>query len=171
MATFRVLDPVVPPHRMELDDGRIRMVRMHGWLSQDLHETYNDFLANTPEQDAGQVVLINPLRRGIRILCNDRLAPWYGLPCCIIYREDVPNIVEGDYLFVGYTYHDRGTRDPRRLTSTRFWVCWRPGQPPPHHLEDMCQLRLLLGAAEAPLPEEPPVEDVPSLWRVDVAFL
>ena len=167
MATFRILDPIVPPHRMELDDGRIRMVRMHGWLSQDLHETYNDFLT-TPEQDVEQLMLGRPMRR---ILCYDRLAPWYDLPCCIIYREDVPNITEGDYLFVGYAYHDRGTRDPRRLTSTRFWVCWRPGQPPPHHLEDVCQLRLLLGAAEAPLPEDPPVEDVPSLGRVDVASL
>ena len=144
------------------------MVRMHGWLSRDLHETYNDFLTTTPEQDAGQLMLGRPMRR---ILCYDRLAPWYDLPCCIIYREDVPNITEGDYLFVGYAYHDRGTRDPRRLTSTRFWVCWRPGQPPPHHLEDVCQLRLLLGAAEAPLPEDPPADGMPSLERVDVASL
>ena len=170
MATFRVLDPIVPPHRMELDDGRIRMVRMHGWLTLDLHEIYNDFLATTPEQDVRQLMLGRPMRR---ILCNDRLAPWYGLTCCIVYRDDVPLITEGDYLFVGYVYHDRGTRDWRRLTSTRFFVCWRPGQPPPHHLEDVCQLRLLLGVGEAPLPEEPedPADGMPSLERVDVASL
>ena len=166
MATFRVLDPVVPPLRMELDYG-IRMVRMHGWLTLDLHEIYNDFLATTPEQDVRQLMLGRPMRR---ILCGDRLAPWYGLACCIIYHADVPNITDGDYLFVGYVYHDRGTRCPRRLTSTRFFVCWRPGQPPPHHLEDVCQLRLLLGAAEAPLPEDPE-EGAPSLERVDVASL
>ena len=49
MATFRVLDPLVPPHRMEHGDI-IRMVRMHGWLSLDLHEIYNDFLATTPSR-------------------------------------------------------------------------------------------------------------------------
>jgi hypothetical protein len=168
MATFRVLDPVVPPHGMEHGDI-IRMVRMHGWLSLDLHEIYNDFLATTPEQDVRQLapLLGRPVHR---TLCSDRLAPWCGLPCCYILPTDVPNII-GPYLFVGYVYHDRGTRCPRRLTSTRFFVCWRPGQPPPHHLEDVCQLRLLLGAAEAPLPEDPPEEGVPSLGRVDVASL
>ena len=167
MATFRVLDPLVPPHRMEHGDI-IRMVRMHGWLSLDLHEIYNDFLATTPEQDVRQ---LEPLlgRPAHRTLCSDRLAPWCGLPSCYILPTDVPNII-GPYLFVGYVYHDRSARDPRRLTSTRFFVCWRPGQPPPHHLEDVCQLRLLLGAAEAPLPEDP-AEGVPSLGRVDVASL
>ena len=159
MATFRVLDPLVPPQRMELDDGGIRMVRMHGWLSLDLHEIYNDFIATTGEQGVRQLapILGRPVRRA---LCSDRLAPWCGLPCWYILPTDVPNITDGEYLFVGYVYHDRGTRCPRRLTSTRFFVRWRPGQPPPHHLEDVCQLRLLLGAAEAPLPEDP-AEGVP----------
>jgi hypothetical protein len=169
MATFYILDGILPAHRMELDDGRIRMVRMHGWLSVDIHEIYNDFIGSTPEQDVSQLapLLGRPVRR---ILCGDRMAPWCGLPSCYILPTDVPNITNGDYLFVGYVYRDRGTRDPRRFTSTRFFVCWRPGQPPPHHLEDVCQLRLLLGAAEAPLPEDP-VDGVPSLERVDVASL
>ena len=168
MAMFRMLDPIVPPHRMEHGDC-IRMVRMHGSLSLDLHEIYSDFLASTPEQHVRQLapMQVRPVRKS---LCSDGLAPWCGLPCCYILPSDVPNII-GEYLFVGCVYHDRGTRCPRRLTSTRFFVCWRPGQPPPHHLEDVCQLRLLLGAAEAPLPEDPPEEGVPSLGRVDVASL
>ena len=124
----------------------IRMVRMHGWLSLDLHDIYNDFLASTPEQDVRRLapMLGRPVRR---TLCSDRLAPWCGLPCCYILPTDVPNI-NGEYLFVGYVYHDRGARCPRRLTSTLFFVCWRPGQPPPHHLEDVCQLRLLRRPSE-----------------------
>ena len=170
MATFRILDPVVPPHRMELDDGRIRMVRMHGWLSLDLHEIYNDFLANTPEQDAWE---LSPLvGRLLRMeLCYDRLAPWYGLPCVIIHRDEVADITEGNYVFVAYVYQDRGTRNWRMLTSTRLWVCWRPGQPVPDHLDELCQIRLLLGAGEPHLeaPEDP--VEMPSLERVDVASL
>ena len=165
---FRVLDPVVPPHRMQLSDGRIRNVYMQGRMSLDLHEIYNDFIASTPEQDVRQLVPVlgRPVRK---TLCSDRHAPWCGLSSCYILDSDVPNIM-GPYLFVGYVYQDRRTRCERRLRSTRLFVCWRPGQPPPHHLDEVFQLRLLLGAAEAPLPEDPE-EGAPSLGRVDVASL
>ena len=127
---FRVLDPVEPPHRMELSDGCIRTVYMQGWITMDHYEVYNDFLANVPEQDLTE--LETALGRRVRqSLCGDRRAPWRCLSGIYILPTDVPTIVDYPCLFTGYIYEDRRARCDRRYRSTRLFVCWRPGQEPP----------------------------------------
>ena len=72
--------------------------------------------------------------------------------------------------FTGYIYEDRRTRCDRRYRSTRLFVCWRPGQEPPRPLNEVVQLRLLLGAADPRLPEDPVEGELP-LAHVDVSSL
>ena len=93
---------------MALIEGRIRNVYMQGWLSVDIHQVYNDFLATTPEQDLRELVpmLGRPVRK---TQCSDRHAPWYDLFSCYILHSGVPNIM-GPNLFVGYVYRGRRAR-------------------------------------------------------------
>ena len=166
---FCVLDPVEPPQRIERSDGYIRTVYMQGWMTMDHYVVYSDFLANVPEQDLRQ--LETALGRRVRgSLCSDRHAPWCGLSGIYILPTEVPRIVDYPCLFTGYVYEDRRTRCERRFKSTRLFVCWRPGQEPPRPLDEVVQLRLLLGAADATLPEDP-VEGELSLAHVDASSL
>ena len=165
---FRVLDPLEPQQRMELDGG-IRYVAMQGWVSVDNHQVYTDFLASAPEQDLRE--LEAALGRRVRkSQCSDRHAPWRGLSGIYILPGDVPRITDYPCLFTGYVYEDRRTRRANQYRSTRLFVCWRPGQAPPRPLNDVVQLRLLLGAEEATLQEDP-AEGVLSLERVDASSL
>ena len=166
---FRVLDPVAPPHRMELSDGCIRNVYMRGWITMDHYEVYNDFVANVSEQDLSELETALG-RRMHKSLCGDRHAPWCGLSGIYILPTDVPNIVDYPCLFTGYIHEDRRTRCDRRYRRTRLFVCWRPGQEPPRPLNEVAQLRLLLGAADPTLPEDP-AEGELSLERVDASSL
>ena len=133
----------------------------------DHYEVYSDFLANVPEQDLRELEIA--LGRRVRgSLCSARHAPWFGLSGIYILPTEVPRVVDCPRLFTGYISEDRRRRCERRFKSTRPFVCWRPGQEPPRPL--VKQLRLLLGAADATLPEDP-VEGELSLARVDASSL
>ena len=166
---FCILDPVEPPHRMERSDGCIRNVYMQGWMTMDRQEVYSDFLANVPEQDLRE--LETALGRRVRqSLRSDRHAPWCDLSGVYILHTEVCRVVNFPCLFTGYTYEDRRTRCARRYKSTRLFVCWRPGQEQPRPLNEAQQLRLLLGAADPTLPEDP-VEGALSLAHIDASSL
>ena len=135
----------------------------------DHYEVYSDFLASVPEQDLRQ--LETALGHRVRgSLCSDRHAPWFGLSGIYILPTEVPRVVGYPCLFTGYIYEDRRTRCERRFRSIRLFVCWHPGQEPPRPLDEVVQLRLLLGAADPTLPEDP-VEGELSLARVDASSL
>ena len=154
---------------MERSDGCVRNVYMQGWMTMDHYEVYSDFLANVPEQHLRE--LETALGRRVRqSLCSDRHAPWCDLSGIYILPTEVPRVVSYPSLFTGYIYEGRRTRCERRYKSTRLFVCRRPGQEPPRPLNEVQQLRLLLGAADATLPEDH-AEGELSLAHVDASSL
>ena len=96
--------------------------------------------------------------------------PLCGLSAIYILPTDVAKIMGYPCLFTGYVYEDRSGRCDRRYRSNRLFVCWRPGQEPPRPRNEVAQLRLLLGAADPTLPEDP-LEGELSLAHGDTSSL
>ena len=93
---------------------------------------------------------------------QDRSTPWYQSLALVETtpsdQDDLRCVQEG--IWVGYRQQKKRTRNPQCFRGTRYWVCWKPGSPPPHELSqlyDVSFLTMPASPAQAPCPEDAPI--------------
>ena len=92
---------------------------------------------------------------------SDSSTPWHQ--CLALVNttdkdfEDLRCVQDG--LWVAYHLRKKRTRNPNSFRGTRYWVCWKPGSPPPTELSQLSDVSfLMLPASDVQPPRQ---EEVP----------
>ena len=139
------------------DEGRDRSfyVQETAWYSHECEQAWR-FWKELYTGVSGEV-------RGRHKRCvNDSTLPWHQCLALVHTTEkdydDLSCVQDG--LWVAHYLQRKRTRNENCFRGTRYWVCWKPGSPPPLELSQLSDVSFLTMPAsdvQPPRPEEVPL--------------